>query len=62
MIPGDVEIFLGLGPIDLRWGFDRLAGVMTERLGHTPRSGVLFVFLSVRRERATSRISWVEAG
>jgi hypothetical protein len=26
MIPGGVEIFVALAPIDLRWGFDRLAG------------------------------------
>jgi hypothetical protein len=27
MIPSGVEVFVGLTPIDLRWGFDRLAGV-----------------------------------
>jgi hypothetical protein len=26
MIPSGVEIYVGLEPIDLRWGFDRLAG------------------------------------
>jgi hypothetical protein len=25
MIPHGVEIFIGVEPIDLRWGFDRLA-------------------------------------
>ena len=33
MIPHGVEIFVGLDPIDLRWSFDRLAGVVTERVG-----------------------------
>ena len=28
MIPRGVEIFVGLEPIDLRWGFDRLAGAV----------------------------------
>ena len=30
MIPHGVEIFMALQPIDLRWGFDRLAGVVDE--------------------------------
>jgi transposase len=49
MIPSGVEIFVGLTPIDLRWGFDRLAGVVQERIGRMPRSGALFVFFGKRR-------------
>ena len=37
MIPRGVEIFVGLEPIDLRWGFDRLAGVVAERIGREAR-------------------------
>lgn len=33
MIPHGMEVYVALDPIDLRWGFDRLAGVVTERLG-----------------------------
>jgi transposase len=44
MIPVGVEVFVGLDPIDLRWGFDRLAGVVSEALGRSPRSGALFAF------------------
>jgi transposase len=44
MIPHGVEVFVGLDPIDLRWGFDRLCGLVTERLGRNARSGALFVF------------------
>jgi transposase len=44
MIPHGVEVFLGVESIDLRWGFDRLAGVVTERVGRSARSGALFVF------------------
>ena len=44
MIPHGVEIFLGVEPIDLRWGFDRLAGIVGERIGRPARSGALFVF------------------
>jgi transposase len=49
MIPAGVEIFVALAPIDLRWGFDRLAGVASEQLGRTARSGALFVFFGKRR-------------
>jgi transposase len=52
MIPRGVEIFVALDPIDLRWGFDRLCGVVTERLGRSARSGALFVFFGRRRTAA----------
>lgn len=50
MIPHGVDIFLGLDPIDLRWGFDRLAGIAREKLGRDPRGGSLFVFAGKRRD------------
>jgi transposase len=50
MIPHGVEIFMGLDPIDLRWGFDRLAGMVGERLTRDARSGALFVFFGKRRD------------
>jgi len=50
VIPHGVEIFVGLDPIDLRWSFDRLAGIVSERIGREPRSGALFVFFGKRRE------------
>lgn len=49
MIPRGVEVYVALDPIDLRWGFDRLCGVVAERLGRTARSGALFVFFGRRR-------------
>lgn len=50
MIPHGVEVFIGLEPIDLRWGFHRLAGIVAERLTHEVRSGALFVFVGKRRD------------
>lgn len=50
MIPHGAEIFLGVEPIDLRWGFDRLSGIVTERMARPPRSGALFVFFGKRRD------------
>jgi transposase len=49
VIPHGVEVFIGLEPIDLRWGFDRLAGIVQERLGRNARGGALFVFFGKRR-------------
>jgi len=49
VIPAGVEIFVALAPIDLRWGFDRLAGVANEQLGRVARSGALFVFFGKRK-------------
>jgi transposase len=50
MIPHGVEIFVGLEPIDLRWSFDRLAGIVTERIGRDVRSGAMFVFWGKRHD------------
>ena len=50
MIPRGVDIFVGLDPIDLRWGFERLSGIVQERIGRSSRSGALFVFFGRRRE------------
>ena len=44
MIPHGVRVFVGVESIDLRWGFDRLAGLVSERVGRSARSGALFVF------------------
>lgn len=49
MIPPGVEIFLVLAPIDLRWGSDRLAGLVGLQLGRRPRSSALFVIFGKRR-------------
>ena len=49
MIPSGVEIFVGLTPIDLRWGFERLAGLVEEQIGRAARSGALFVFFGKRK-------------
>ena len=61
MIPSGVEIFLGLDPIDLRWGFNRLAGIVVEQLGHEPRSGALFVFIG-KRKTAMKILFWDGSG
>jgi len=49
LIPQGVQIYLSLEPIDLRWSFDRLAGVVTEKIGRDARGGALFVFYGKQR-------------
>jgi transposase len=50
MIPRGVEIFVGVEAIDLRWSFDRLSDIVSERIGRPARSGALFVFFGKRRD------------
>jgi transposase len=45
MIPTAVRIFLCTQPVDMRFGFDRLAQVARERVGRDPvEGGALSVF------------------
>ena len=52
MIPTGVQVFVALTPVDMRYGFERLSGLVRERVGYEPRSGALYVFLGKRRESA----------
>ncbi len=52
MIPAGVQVFLALEPVDMRYGFERLAGIVRERVGYDPRCGALFVFVGKRRTSA----------
>ena len=50
MIPAGVQMFVALEPVDMRYGFERLAGLVRERIGYETRSGALFIFVGKRRE------------
>lgn len=50
MIPAGVQVYVALEAVDMRYGFERLAGVVRERIGYEPRSGALFVFFGRRRQ------------
>ena len=50
MIPSGVQIFVAVEPVDMRWSFDRLAGVALERVGYDARGGALFIFFGKRRD------------
>jgi transposase len=51
MIPQGVEIFVAVEPVDMRFGFERLGGLVRERMRREPRSkSALFVFFGKRRQ------------
>lgn len=50
MIPYAVQVFVAVEPVDLRSGFDRLAGLARERIGLEPSTSALFVFFGRRRD------------
>jgi transposase len=49
MIPSGVQVFIALEPVDMRFGFERLSGLVRDCVGYEPRSGALFVFVGKRR-------------
>lgn len=50
MWPHELRIYVAVEPVDMRLSFDRLAGIVRERLGHEPRTRpVLVVFHNRRR-------------
>jgi transposase len=58
VIPAGVQVFVALKPVDLRFGFERLAGWVRERVGDDARSGALFVFIG--RRRTTAKVAFVK--
>ena len=55
-----VRVFVASAPIDLHLSFDRLAGLVRDRLGSDPLSGHLFVFFN--RSRTRTKIFAFERG
>ena len=39
MIPTGVEVFVATTPVDLRYGFERLSGIVTERIASGDKLG-----------------------
>lgn len=61
MIPHGVEIFIAIEPVDMRLGFERLGGLVRERMRREPRSKALFVFFG-RRRHTVKILSWDGTG
>ncbi len=49
MIPQGVPIYVATQTVDLRFGIERLGGLVRDWLGQTPRSPGLFVFIGKRK-------------
>jgi len=50
-IGGNSRIFLYRSAVDMRKGFDGLAGIVSNELGEDPMSGTLFIFLNRTRDK-----------
>ncbi len=46
-----VKVYLAVGSTDMRKGFDSLAALVRDHLGHDPLSGSLFLFVGRGRDR-----------
>lgn len=62
MIPQGMEIFVAVEPVDMRFGFERLGGLVRERMKREPRSkSALFVFFGKHR-RTVKVLGWDGTG
>jgi transposase len=52
MLPPSVRVFVAVGPVDLRKGFDGLAAIARHSMPEDPFSGHLYVFFNRVRDRA----------
>jgi transposase len=51
MIPHGIPIYVALEPVDMRMGFERLGGLVRERMQSEPRTRALFAFVGKRGNR-----------
>ncbi len=61
MIPQGVEVFVAVEPVDMRLGFERLGGLVRERMAREPKSKALFVFFGKRRQ-SVKVLTWDGTG
>ena len=57
MISQGLPIYVALEPVDMRLGYERLGGVVRERMQAEPRSKALFVFVG-KRGHAMKVLTW----
>jgi transposase len=50
MIPAGVQIYVALEPVNMAYSFERLSGLVADRMGYEARSGAMFVFFGKRRD------------
>jgi hypothetical protein len=45
------DCYVALDPVDIRWGYERLGGMVRERMQAEPKSRTLFAFVGNRLRR-----------
>jgi len=61
VIAHGLPIYVALEPVDMRYGCERLGGMVRERMGTEPRSRALFVFVS-KRGHTMKVLTWDGTG
>jgi transposase len=61
IIPQGIEIYVATEPVDMRLGFERLGGIVRDRMKREPRSKALFVFFG-RKRQTVKILSWDGTG
>jgi transposase len=61
VIPHGLPIYMALEPVDMRLGFERLGGMVRERMATEPRSRALFVFVG-KRGQTMKVLTWDGTG
>jgi transposase len=61
MIAAGLPIYVALDPVDMRFGAERLGGIVRERMQAEPRSRALFVFVG-KRKNIMKVLSWDGTG
>lgn len=61
MIAHGLPIYVALEPVDMRLGYERLGGIVRERMKAEPRSRALFVFVG-KRGHTMKVLTWDGTG
>lgn len=61
MIAHGLPIYVALEPVDMRFGYERLGGLIRERMQAEPRSRALFVFVG-KRGHTMKVVTWDGTG
>lgn len=61
MISHGIPIYVALEPVDMRLGYERLGGLVRERMQAEPRSKALFVFVG-KRGQTMKVLTWDGTG
>lgn len=61
MIPHGLRIYVALEPVDMRLGYERLGGLVREKMRTEPRARALFAFVG-KRGQTMKILTWDGTG